>query len=77
MIMTMRLVGRLDVILMNLMNLFFFFSFLSWRGVWLGAYLTYTRYLTLCMGRQLEIEEERYTTIPYNFILARLFEDLA
>lgn len=51
--------------------------FLSWRGVWFGAYLTYIRYLTLCKGRQLEIEEERYTTIPYNFIFARLFEDLA
>lgn len=77
MIMTMRLVGWLDVILMNLMNFFFFLFFWSWRGVWFGAYLTYIRYLTLCKGRQLEIEEERYTTIPYNFILARLFEDLA
>lgn len=76
MIMTMRLVGWFDAILMNLMN-FFFFLFWSWRGVWFGAYLTYIRYLTLCKGRQLEIEEERYTTIPYNFILARLFEDLA
>lgn len=71
MMMTMRLVGWLDVILMNLMNFFFFFFGL---GEEFGSGPTY---LTLCMGRQLEIEEERYTTIPYNFIFARLFEDLA
>lgn len=71
MTMAMRSVGQLVGRDSDELDEFFLFLFLSWRGVWFGAYLT------LCKGRQLEIEEERYTTIPYNFIFARLFEDLA
>lgn len=74
MTMAMRSVGQLVGRDSDELDEFFLFLFLSWRGVWFGAYLTYIRYLTLCKGRQLEIEEERYTTIPYNFILARLFQ---